>query len=530
LSPLKGTIDPEAAELYVNNLAGFSAWQKSVGHASAVTDRADGLMNDANSLIAKESGAERIICAEEWGSERGFYSAAVEQEWEDLKEHAGEIVKDMAKDAAIFTVLQFIPVVDVLADLYMLGSIAADIIGSVADIASAEEMARKATTAVELQRAAATLASALSASARKVATALAAHVAAHGTAALGGKAFEKFGNRKTSGGEPSGGEPAPSGPRPKDPWDPTQQPPPSPSSATAVPPRLEVHQGDGLGDGVARGNLSSVPAEGPPHTEPGAQPVPVEVEVEAEQYQQGEVKAASGARPGEVVMQSQGTPIEASGRGKRSGGSPGEVNKPTRTSGDNRLGGPNDTRYSPLSRKLVVKLEKDIPALKDAHLSILKRGSGPGIFEERMFTSGKSETFQAFLRDGTTKVQIDDIGPDGAIVESKMRTDLSALRKAKVEEYMTEHARRELDFETNRHLEPNIRRDAVRAADRYIDMIKTSELEKFEDQLVRQQQLIVENGLPNGEWITDSAEAAMKIRTIIQVRGLDMLRVRYVKR
>lgn len=545
LSPPTGRIDPAAAEQFVTNLAGFTAWTKSISHARDITDLSDKLLSDADSLIGQKSGVERIVLAQDWGHERGFYSEALLREWEDIKEHAVDIAEDVGKGAALFTLAKlgarFVPGLNVVVNAYFLASLALDLLGSLADVVEAENQARNATTAVELQRAAANLATVMSSSARKVAqivaTVAATKVAEYGAGKVAGKISGKTGGPADapSGGEPSGGGSAPSGPSAKDPWDTTSTPAPSPAAEPTGSPKLEVHQGGGQGDAVPRGQLSSVPTEGPLPSEAAAQPAPAEAEVDVEQAQQQELKAVSGARPGEVVSQSQGTPTEASGGAK--GGGSGKVGKPpktkaakpTRTSGENRLGGPQDPRYSDLSKKVITKLEGEYPELKKANLSILKRTSGSGGFEERMFTSGNKETFQALLRDGRV-VQIDDIGPDGRIIESKMRTDLSELRQRYVDEYMTRNARRELDFESNRHLQENVRSEAEKYAERKIDKIKTEDLEKFEDQLVRQSEFIRENGLPPGEWITDSAEAKMKIQTIIQVRKLDNLTVRYVQR
>jgi hypothetical protein len=186
------------------------------------------------------------------------------------------------------------------------------------------------------------------------------------------------------------------------------------------------------------------------------------------------------------------------------------------------------SRYTKGSREHLVELDRKFPKLEGAHVTIKKRGAGSGMREESMFTNGGTESFEAKLRSGEG-VQLDDITPDGVVVEIKQRSEVAVLRGKKVKEYMEKNARRELDFETNKHLDANVRQQAETAADKHIDMLQTKDLETFEDQLVRQHRFIEENGLPGGEWITDSEAAAAKIKKIIAARGLNKIKVTLVK-
>lgn len=233
-SPPTGRIDPRGAEAYVTNLAGLVAFGKSFEHSRTVTDMATGLLGDADSLIASQSKNERLIRADDWAHEQGFYSDALEQQWADIKEHAGEIAKDMGKDIALFTALQFVPVVNVIADIYATASLILDIGSTLGDVYTADQEAREATTAVELQRAAAHRAAVLSSAARKVATAIAAHKASKLASKAAQTGVAKAGDWISKGSAGTTGTSAPPSP-PSDPWD-TTRPPATESGPNATPP------------------------------------------------------------------------------------------------------------------------------------------------------------------------------------------------------------------------------------------------------------------------------------------------------
>jgi hypothetical protein len=173
--PLSGRIDPAVAERFVTSGAALMAFGRSFGHAKDVTTIANRFIGQADSRIAGEDPMLRQLRASHWGHENGFYLDAVKHELEDIKEHAVEIGAGMAKDVAVFTAIQFIPIVNVLADIYMGAQLISDVADTVDELASADQEARDAKTAAVLQRAAAHQAAALSSTARKVATAIVMH-------------------------------------------------------------------------------------------------------------------------------------------------------------------------------------------------------------------------------------------------------------------------------------------------------------------------------------------------------------------
>jgi uncharacterized protein DUF4157 len=206
LQPLSGKIDPAVAEAFVTGISRLNAFLQSISHAEDIAAIGNRFMEAANQSVANENPFRRVALAHEWGSEHGFYSDALLQQWEGLKEHAWEIAGGVAKDAVKYGVLQLIPVVDVIADLYLLGQTALDAADSISKLADADEEARNAKTAAQLQHAAAKQAEATSDAAAKVAMA----IAAYGAAKLGGKAVDKI-----LGGENKAGVPDEE-PRPAD--------------------------------------------------------------------------------------------------------------------------------------------------------------------------------------------------------------------------------------------------------------------------------------------------------------------------
>ena len=185
--PLSGKIDPLYAENYVTSIAGLLMFWKSFHHAEDVIAIGNQLMDQANQRIAQENPFVKVQHARAWGHEHGFYSEALLQQWRDVKEHAFDIATGMAKDVAKYTIAQFIPGVNVIADIYLLVSLGLDVLDTMNELASADEEAQNAMTAAQLQRAAARQASATSDAARKVATAIAMHYGSKGA----GKVAEK---------------------------------------------------------------------------------------------------------------------------------------------------------------------------------------------------------------------------------------------------------------------------------------------------------------------------------------------------
>jgi hypothetical protein len=204
---LGGRIDPATAERLVTSLAGWVAFGRSYLHGKDVAALASRFIGQADAGIAGEDPILRQLRAGRWGHERGFYLDAVKNELEDIKEHAVEIGVGMAEDVGKFAIIQFIPVVNVIADIYLGLQLISDVADTLGDLASADEEARNAKTAAELQRAAAHQAAAVSSAARKVATVIFMHKASK----VAGKVAEKAhdwatrGEKTEAGPERAGG-------------------------------------------------------------------------------------------------------------------------------------------------------------------------------------------------------------------------------------------------------------------------------------------------------------------------------------
>jgi hypothetical protein len=131
-------------------------------------------------------------------------------------------------------------------------------------------------------------------------------------------------------------------------------------------------------------------------------------------------------------------------------------------------------------------LKERYPRLRQSKLRPKKRGTGPGMFEERMRTGSGENSFLANLRDGRT-VEIDDIGPDGSIHDTKTRSGT-------VE-----------DFPETKN--PGKIRD-------------------LEIQMEKQSEFIKENGLPEGTWETNNSEFADllgEIRIRLKIKNISIV-------
>jgi hypothetical protein len=203
---LAGRIDPYVAEVYVTQAAGLVTFGKSVGHAKDVVKVADQAVGRADSSIAAENPFLRQARARRWGHEHGFYSDALEKQWDDIKENIGEIATEMGKEVAFFTFLQFIPFVNVVANIHLGVQLAMQVAETIGDLEAADEAARNAKTAVALQRAAALQATALSSAARKIAEAVVMHkatkLATKGARAAGDKIVDWANKRQTTKVQP----------------------------------------------------------------------------------------------------------------------------------------------------------------------------------------------------------------------------------------------------------------------------------------------------------------------------------------
>jgi len=201
--PLEDKFDPVNAEALTSGIAAGLAFATSFARSNDVVDMAARYLAQADAKIAGESGWDRIHRSGRWGQEHGFFNAALEQQWEDIKEHAAEIAEDTVKDIAIFTIIQFIPILDVLADLYVEAQMIWDAASAIGAILEAENEARNATTAVELQHAAADQAAAISSAGRQIATFVATYgaaKAAHAGVKAAGKIADKVADRAGRGG------------------------------------------------------------------------------------------------------------------------------------------------------------------------------------------------------------------------------------------------------------------------------------------------------------------------------------------
>ena len=136
----------------------------------------------------REPGAAPKSRANRWGHEHGFYSDAIEQQWDDIKEHALDIGIGIAEDIGKYTVLELIPFINIVTNIYLVAQLVIDVADTIGDLEAADEEARNAKTAAALQRAAAHQATALSAAARKVATAIVMHHASKAAHKLACKA------------------------------------------------------------------------------------------------------------------------------------------------------------------------------------------------------------------------------------------------------------------------------------------------------------------------------------------------------
>ena len=203
--PLSGKIDPAIAEDFVTRIAGITAFFRSFVHAGDVTSAANVLIAQANSLVAAENPVLRQNRANRWGHEHGFYSDAIEQQWDDIKEHALDIGIGIAEDIGKYTVLELIPFINIVTNIYLVAQLVIDVADTIGDLEAADEEARNAKTAAALQRAAAHQATALSAAARKVATAIVMHHASKAARKLAGKARDwATGDAAKGGTEPAG--------------------------------------------------------------------------------------------------------------------------------------------------------------------------------------------------------------------------------------------------------------------------------------------------------------------------------------
>jgi hypothetical protein len=177
--PPKGRVNPFHMEDYVTALAGLITFGKSYLHAEEVQSHAAEVIGKADAEVASEAPFLHPDRARSWGHEHGFYSDALQQQWEDIKANWKELAVETGKDTVLFTAVQFIPFVNEIVDIYFGIQMLRDAAGMMYDLYAADEEAREATTAAALQRAAAHQATALSSAARNIAQALVQAAAMH---------------------------------------------------------------------------------------------------------------------------------------------------------------------------------------------------------------------------------------------------------------------------------------------------------------------------------------------------------------
>ena len=138
-------------ELALAKLAAYAAPAQESNASSRVSDLFRLGIAAADRLVAKTDTADRIDVANRWASNWGYSSAALSTLYKAVKDNAGQIAKDIAKDV----IMSLIPgvnliwwgkeVVEEVNDLYQAG----------VTLDEARDRVRAATTVVSLQRAAA---------------------------------------------------------------------------------------------------------------------------------------------------------------------------------------------------------------------------------------------------------------------------------------------------------------------------------------------------------------------------------------
>ncbi len=209
--PLGGRIDPGVAEVFISQISGLGTFGRSFLHAKDVVDLGNQFIAQADAQVAGENAFARVGRAESWGHTHGFYSEALLEQVKDIWNHKEEIAKSMGKDILLYTALEAIPGVAIITGIYLGLSLLKDAADTLGDIESADEEARNARTAAQLQKAAADKAKALSSAARKAAEAIAMHYATkavkYTSTKVGGK-VDAWMDRGETTSEPSKSAPA----------------------------------------------------------------------------------------------------------------------------------------------------------------------------------------------------------------------------------------------------------------------------------------------------------------------------------
>jgi hypothetical protein len=129
----------------------------------------DSALKAADGLVAKSGDGERISMAFTWLWEAEYVGGAIGEALRALIESGPDLLKELG----IIVVLQMIPFVDVAVDVYLLVKLGADIVSTLSELGAAFSDVIAARSVVELQRAAARMARALTSGGIQILTTLA---------------------------------------------------------------------------------------------------------------------------------------------------------------------------------------------------------------------------------------------------------------------------------------------------------------------------------------------------------------------
>jgi hypothetical protein len=199
--------------------------------------------------------------------------------------------------------------------------------------------------------------------------------------------------------------------------------------------------------------------------------------------------------------------------------------------------------------KVIEDLEKRFPALKDADLRPKRRGDGRGMDFERDITTNEF-SIRAKLRDGT-EIELDDILPDGTILDGKSREYLQPRRQSgSIFDRRGPHYERNVIDDADLMDIPREERSLVdqrrtlREVERlgddsllsggssrvWEDLTVLEELDDFNirkayDQMSRQARFLEENGLKSIRWYTDN----IKYKKVLEeIKGALKIDVYYI--
>lgn len=103
--------------------------------------------------IAGTNRFAKLWLGQSWADRWGYS----EEAWNRIKEEFLKALPDMLKEAGLFIALQFVPGVDILVDIYTIGSAVIDFIGAAWDTADAADAVMSSKKVVDLQRTSAEL-------------------------------------------------------------------------------------------------------------------------------------------------------------------------------------------------------------------------------------------------------------------------------------------------------------------------------------------------------------------------------------